>query len=353
MGIVAERLSKRYGARPVLADLDLTVERGEIVGIHGANASGKSTLVQLLAGVLRPDGGRVTLDGVDLMGSPARAKRGLTAVFQETFFDQRWRPAPALVAHGRFYHGRRGPDEIRSILLDLGILDKDLRKPIFQLSGGSKKKVEFAKCLISDTPCLLLDEPFAGFDAASREIGYGFLGQFRDQGKAVLWCDHDPRALQLADRVLNLEEGHLVPRSLQEAEASLTMEAEVRGWRDERKHDLLALPRISSVEVRNAPMSDDEVGTLLQKAGIDPTGKSVQVMHVDGDADQLLEKLGLAQGAAQVLSTPGAYRSHVILTIALRPTRAMTGETDSEWLRGILTDLGLTILRLEPIEGIA
>ena len=348
MSIVVEQLDKGFPGRRILHRLDLRVDAGEIVGIIGSNASGKSTLIQLLSGVLRPDHGHITIAGVDIVHHPARAKRMITTVYQETFFNQAVRPITALLAHGRFYRPRLSAKDVRNVLLDLGILEQDLRKPLFKLSGGTKKKVEFTKCLLCDTPIYLFDEPFTGFDAASREVGHSTLERLHGKGKAILLCDHEQRVLRLSDRVLELREGQLTPILIEEVRQKMQVEAEVKGWREELKQELEKLPEVEEITVQTAPLSEDEIAAVLQKVGIDPGATKAQVIYMDGEPDELLEKLGLSGAAGQVMRTPDKVASHVILTLTLAEEASRLDNLD--WLRGALATQGLDVLRLERIE---
>jgi len=348
MNIVVEQLDKAFPGRSILHHLDLRVDAGEIVGIIGSNASGKSTLIQLLSGILRPDHGHITIAGVDIVQHPARAKRAITTVYQETLFSQVVRPVAVLLSYARFYNPRLSTKDVRKVLLELGILEQDLRKPLFKLSGGTKKKVEFAKCLLGDTPIYLFDEPFTGFDAISRKMGYNTLKRLRAQGKAILLCDHEQRVLRLSDRMLKLQEGHLAPIVIEEVRQKMQVEAEVKGWREELKEELEKLSEVEEITVQTAPLSEDEVAAVLQKAGIDPGANKTKVIYMDGEPDKLLEKLGLSGAAAQVMRTPDKISSHVILTITL--TEEASGLDNLDWLRGALTTQGLEVLRLERIE---
>lgn len=347
MTILVEQLDKSFSDSIILQRLDLQVERGEIVGIIGSNASGKSTLIQLLSGILRPDHGSITINGVNIVDRPTLAKRAITAVYQETLFNQMVRPISALLSYGRFYRPRLSVTEVRNLLLELGIDEEDLKKPLFKLSGGSKKKVEFAKCLLCDTPIYLFDEPFTGFDTASRETGHSTLEHLRAQGKAILLCDHDKRAINLSDRVLELEEGRLRPILIEEVRAKMQVEAEVKGWRKELKEVLERLPEVAEIAVRKAPMSADEIAAILQKAGIDSSGKQVQVIYADDEKNELAKLLAMSGGAAQKIQTSDEVASHVILTITL--TEKSENLKDLTWLNHALLAQELEVLRLEMI----
>ena len=347
MTIFVEQLGKSFADSIILQRLDLRVNAGEIVGIIGSNASGKSTLIRLLSGILRPDHGCIAIADVDIVKHPAQAKRALTAVYQETLFNQAVRPVSALRSYGRFYRPRLSVKEVRSVLLGLGIEEQDLENPLFKLSGGSKKKVEFAKCLLCDTLIYLFDEPFAGFDAASRESGYSTLERLRAQGKAILLCDHEQRVLNLSDRVLKLREGRLTPVSIEEVRQKMQVEAEVKGWREGLKQVLEELPEVAEIAVRAAPMSADEIAAMLQKSGIDSKGKQVQVIYADEINDELAKLLGMSGGAAQEIGPSSEVASHVILTITL--VAESNDLKDLIWLRQALSAQQLEVLRLETI----
>ena len=350
MTIFAEQLGKSFSGRIILQRLDLQVDAGEIVGIIGPNASGKSTLIRLLSGILRPDHGCIMIADVDIVNHPAQAKRAITAVYQETLFNHMVRPVLALRSYGRFYRPRLSVKEVRSVLLSLGIEEQDLQKPLFKLSGGSKKKVEFAKCLLCDTPIYLFDEPFAGFDVASRKIGYSTLKHLRAQGKAILLCDHEQRVLNLSDRVVKLQEGRLTSISIEEIEEvrqKMQVEAEVKGWREELKQVLEELPEVAEIAVQVAPMSADEIAAMLQKTGIDPRGKQVQVIYADDNEDKLAELFGMSGGAAQEIRSSSEVASHVILTITI--AEGSKNLKDLTWLRQALSVQKLEVLRLETI----
>lgn len=347
MTILVEQLDKSFSDCIILQRLDLQVDAGEIVGVIGSNASGKSTLIHLLSGILRPDHGCITIADVDLVARPAQAKRAITAIYQETLFNQMLKPASALLSYGRFYRPRLSAKEVSSVLLRLGIDEQDLQKPLIKLSGGSKKKVEFAKCLLCDTPIYLFDEPFAGFDAASREIGLSTLKDLRMRGKTILLCDHDKRAIDLSNQVLELENSRLSPILIEEVRAKMQIEAEVKGWREEMQEAVERLPEVAEIVVRMAPVSEDEIATMLQKAGINPSGKKVQVIYVDDDKGELEKLLGVSGGAAQEIRTDGEVASHVILTITL--AEKSNKLKDLTWLRHVLLAQGLEVLRLEMI----
>jgi ABC-type multidrug transport system ATPase subunit len=203
-------------------------------------------------------------------------------------------------------------------------LEQDLQKPLFKLSGGTKKKVEFAKCLLCDTPIYLVDEPFTGFDVISRKVGYNTLKRLRGQGKAILLCDHEQRVLGLSDRVLELREGHLTPILIEEVVQKMQVEAEVKGWREELKQVLAKLPEVEEITAQTAPMSEDEIAAILQKAGIDPGANKAKVIYMDGEPDELSTQiLHEAQLRRSACSLPVVQRHDTTVKAVLTQLRCL------------------------------
>jgi ABC-2 type transport system ATP-binding protein len=164
--IELDNVTQHYGVRPVLRGISLRVERGEVVVILGPNGMGKSTLLGVMAGVLSPQRGVVTIDGKRRRGSEEEE----LAIRKMTVFlpDQAWLPVAQtgrdfLLAVGRLYD----VDEERLIehvelLLKLFDLSRKGDSPIWQLSAGQKKKVAICSALVTEAPIMLLDEPFSG-----------------------------------------------------------------------------------------------------------------------------------------------------------------------------------------------
>ncbi len=164
--IFLDDVTQHYGVRPVLRGISLRVERGEIVVILGPNGMGKSTLLGVMAGVLSPQHGSVTIDGKRRRGSEEEeiAIRKMTVYLP----DQSWLPLGQtgrdfLLAVGRLYE----VDEERLIehvdlLLELFDLARKGDSAIWQLSAGQKKKVALCSALVTEAPIMLLDEPFSG-----------------------------------------------------------------------------------------------------------------------------------------------------------------------------------------------
>ncbi|MBN2839661.1 MAG: energy-coupling factor transporter ATPase [Coriobacteriia bacterium] len=215
MPIVLERVTHHYTGsqttHPSLDDVDLTVDDGEFLGIIGHTGSGKSTLVQLMAGLLQPTAGRVSVDGMDLADRTSRktVRRRVGVVFQypehQLFADS--------VAEDVAFGPRAldiAPDDIQRRVTDaLARVDMDIctyghRSP-FELSGGQMRRVAIAGVLATGPSILILDEPMAGLDPAGRAEAADMLRRLHGQGLSIVMVSHDMDDIAaLADRILVL-----------------------------------------------------------------------------------------------------------------------------------------------------
>lgn len=212
--IGVESLRFAYDDVPVLDGVDLTVDAGELVALVGPNGSGKSTLLQCLNGILRPDGGRVSLSG-DAMSSLSRPEiarrvgyvpqrergRYPTSVFDAVLLGRRphatWRPDEADI-------------EVVSDLLDRLEIAALSDRPLEELSGGQRQKVTIARALAQQPRALVLDEPTSDLDVRHRLEVLDVLAAERDRGRAVVMAIHDLNvAARYADRIAMLSDGEL------------------------------------------------------------------------------------------------------------------------------------------------
>jgi NitT/TauT family transport system ATP-binding protein len=234
---------RRDGGRlPVLRDLDLTVAGGGIVALIGPNGSGKSTLLRVMAGLLVPDHGTVTLDAEPVRGPDPRV--GL--VFQEPRLLP-WRSAASNIAYPLELAGWSAERRRTRIdeLMGLVALDPSVaaNHPA-ELSGGQRQRVALARALALEPEVLLLDEPFSALDALTRErFDLELLRLWERAGSTVVLVTHSiAEAILVADRVVVLSSrpGHVIadvpvsaarPRSIEGLDAAAVSEAarEIRG----------------------------------------------------------------------------------------------------------------------------
>ena len=202
----------RYGARVALDRVSLDVCRGEIVGLLGPNGSGKSTTLAVAAGVRDPLGGTVTVEGRTRAADPSAYALRVGLVPQEPAVYDELTASDNLAFFGRLY-GLSGPDLRRRVVRVLSRVKLSDRAGhrVSTFSGGMKQRLNLAAALLHDPPVLLLDEPTAALDPASRDSLFADLTRFRDDGHAILLTTHHiDEAESGCDRVAVLDAGKLV-----------------------------------------------------------------------------------------------------------------------------------------------
>ncbi len=210
--VTIEDLTHRYGEREALAGVTLRIARGEIFGLLGPNGGGKTTLFKILATLLVPTHGRVTIFGHELATEAAHIRRHLGVVFQHPSLDPKLTAAENLHHHGHLY-GMRGHELRRranTLLERLGLAER-ARERVETLSGGLQRRVELAKALIHRPEILLLDEPSTGLDPGARRDFIHYLGHLRSEERvSVLLTTHILDEAERCDRLGILHRGKLV-----------------------------------------------------------------------------------------------------------------------------------------------
>jgi len=214
-GALVDDVVRRFGDRVVLDHLYLTIADEELVVLLGPSGCGKTTLLRLLAGLDRPDGGTVEV--------PARR----AIVFQGDRLLP-WQRALRNVTLG--LHGPDAEQRARDALAEVGLAGRERAWPK-ELSGGEAQRVALARALVSDPELVLLDEPFAALDAITRRRMHKLVRELRDQHHAsMLLVTHDvDEAIALADRIVVMSQGristsHSVTLSAADREASVSRE---------------------------------------------------------------------------------------------------------------------------------
>ena len=210
-----EQVVRRFGDRIVLDHLDLTIGHEELVVLLGPSGCGKSTLLRLMAGLDRPDGGRIEV--------PSRR----AVVFQADRLLP-WQRVLRNVSLG--LRGSDAHERARTALAEVGLGDRENAWPK-QLSGGEAQRVALARALVSEPDLVLLDEPFAALDAITRLRMHDLVRELRRKhNAAMLLVTHDvDEAIALADRIVVMSEGrigssHSVTLDAADREASVARE---------------------------------------------------------------------------------------------------------------------------------
>jgi heme exporter protein A len=203
-------VSKAYGAKRVLTNVDLAVPRGQAVCLLGINGAGKSTLLRIVAGLLRPDRGTVAVNERDLREQPEAAKRQLGMISHASLAYPELTVHENLAFAARLYGVPDRKDRIEELLTatDLAPFRHD-RAAI--LSRGLSQRLAIARALLHRPVVLLADEPFTGLDTGAAERLVATFSRFGRDGGTVLLTTHDTRmGLRCCQRVVVLDRGALI-----------------------------------------------------------------------------------------------------------------------------------------------
>ena len=210
-GLVVRGLRKSYRRRPVLRDVSLHLNRGEVVALLGPNGSGKTTCFYAIAGLIMPEGGQVLIDGRDvtLMPMYRRAQLGIGYLPQEMSIFRGLSVEDNILAILEIAEPDRTVrrERLEELLTDFSI-EHLRRAPALALSGGERRRTEIARCLAANPKYILLDEPFAGVDPIAVADIRHLVADLCTRGIGVLITDHNVReTLEIVDRAYILHDG--------------------------------------------------------------------------------------------------------------------------------------------------
>ena len=213
-GLVARNLGKRFKKRPVVRDVSVSVQRGEVVGLLGPNGAGKTTCFYIITGLIAPDYGLIQLDGQDITDLPMyrRARLGISYLPQEASIFR----GMTVEANIRAVLEVVEPElDRRQAMLDDLLAEFSIshlrRTPALALSGGERRRVEIARALACQPSFVLLDEPLAGIDPIAVNDIRDLIKHLKDRGIAVLITDHNVReTLDIVDRAYILHDGRVL-----------------------------------------------------------------------------------------------------------------------------------------------
>ena len=214
MKLRTTELIKKYKRRTVVNKVSIEVSRGEIVGLLGPNGAGKTTSFYMIVGLVKPNGGEIFLDDVDITQEPMykRAKRGITYLPQEAsvFRKLSVQDNLKLVLEMTSLTKDQQKEKLESLLDEFGLLHiRDSRGDV--LSGGERRRTEIARCLAVDPAFILLDEPFAGIDPIAVEDIQRIIAELKRKNIGILITDHNVHeTLSITDRAYLLYEGRIL-----------------------------------------------------------------------------------------------------------------------------------------------
>lgn len=211
--VETDELTKRFGDVQAVRGLDLAVRQGEVYGFLGLNGAGKTTTVRMLAGVLPPTNGQAWVDGIDVTEGGGTIAGEVGVVFGENLTPEPGFSPVRYLRHFGSLHGldRQEVDQRACRLFDVLELDGFEQRPIAELSGGNKRKVEIARALLHRPRILFLDEPTRELDIPSKRETWRFVrGLVEARDLTVFLSSHDVQEIAaLCDRIGILREGRL------------------------------------------------------------------------------------------------------------------------------------------------
>ena len=212
MGVAVsiQNVVKSFGSVRALDGVSLEIAEGEFFGLLGPNGAGKTTLISALAGLVRPDSGRLSVMGCDVIGDYREARRRLGVVPQELVFDPFFSVRETLRIQSGYFGLRKNDDWIDEILENLDLTakaDTNMRR----LSGGMKRRVLVAQALVHKPQVIVLDEPTAGVDVELRQGLWQFVQRLNREGHTVILTTHYlEEAETLCGRIAMLKQGRVV-----------------------------------------------------------------------------------------------------------------------------------------------
>ena len=214
VGLKITNLRKSYRKKVVIRDVTLELGRGEVVALLGPNGSGKTTCFYSIAGLITPEGGKVTIDGREVTTLPMyrRAKLGIGYLPQEMSIFRGMTVEDNIMAILEIAEPNKRKRQIRlEELLSEFSIEHIRRASALALSGGERRRAEIARCLAAGPKYVLLDEPFAGVDPiAVGEIRH-LVAELKNRGIGVLITDHNVQeTLQIVDRAYILHDGKVL-----------------------------------------------------------------------------------------------------------------------------------------------
>ncbi|MPY78931.1 MAG: ATP-binding cassette domain-containing protein [Actinophytocola sp.] len=281
-----------YGTNEVLAGVDFSARRGEVLVLLGPNGAGKTTTIEILEGFRKRSAGQVSVLGVDpVMGGEGwRARTGV--VLQSWRDHARWKVRTLLANLGRYYEPYSTPKRSRPYdvdkLIEMVGLNEQATAKISTLSGGQRRRLDVAIGIVGRPELLFLDEPTAGFDPHARREFHDLVHRLSDlEETTILLTTHDlDEAEKLADRVLILAGGRIVADgSADELTRNVTREAQVRWSRNGQRYVHATADATTFVRELFAQHGDEIADLEIQRATLEDTYMAMVHRHESGHPD--------------------------------------------------------------------
>ncbi len=210
--IEIENLRKSFKKLRVLNGINLTVKRGEVFTLLGPNGAGKTTIIRILSTLLKPDSGKIVVNGYNLKTQPQEIRQSIGLTGQYTAVDEYLTGLENLEMMGRLYHLNRSEikQRIPKLLKQFDLVEA-AHRPVKTYSGGMRRKLDLAAGLIASPPIIFLDEPTSSLDPRSRLVVWEIIKNLVAEGTTVfLTTQHLEEADALADRVAVINGGRII-----------------------------------------------------------------------------------------------------------------------------------------------
>ena len=254
--LIVQNLTKRYGNVEAVRGVSFEVVDGEIFGLLGPNGAGKTSTLECVIGLRQPDGGSVSVCGLDAVKEPEKVKQRIGAALQSTALQDKITPREALKLFGSFYTRHADLDS----LIHRFLLTEKADAPFDSLSGGQKQRLALALAFVNEPDVLFLDEPTTGLDPQSRRELHQSILKMKEEGHTVLLTTHYiEEAHLLCDRIAIIDHGKVI----------------VTGRPDDLIANAKAMPRVTMRAAR--PVDPALLGSLPGVAGAEAHGDTMQL----------------------------------------------------------------------------
>ncbi len=209
--LTCKNITKRYGSKPALCSVSLSIESGHIVGLLGPNGSGKTTLIKLICGLLTPDGGEISVCGM----KPGRETHAIVSYLPERAVMPEWMTVKQILDFYMDFYADFQKDAAQNMIRHLGI---DMKQRIRQMSKGTREKVQLIMVMSRKAKLYLLDEPIGGVDPATRDyILHTIIGNYNPEAAVVISTHLITDVERVLDDVIFIDRGSVVLESTVDA----------------------------------------------------------------------------------------------------------------------------------------